>query len=72
VRGPLRRRHILVGGDGDQRAIEFPGQIFDEARLAAAGRALQEDRQAALVGGGEEGELVADREVEGLGAHEEG
>src|SRR5439155_18027481 len=69
---------VLVAGDGDQVAVRaaVPGgaaqlsrHVLDEARLAATGRTLQEDRQAALVGGREEGELVADGEVEGLRAH---
>src|SRR5439155_23907126 len=69
---------VLVTGDGDQvavraavvgRAAELARHVLDEAGLAAAGGALQQDRQAALVGGAEEGDLVPDGEVEGIGAH---
>ena len=38
--------------------------VLDEAGLAAAGGPLEQDRQARLVGGGEDFHFVADRQVE--------
>jgi hypothetical protein len=43
-------RHVFVAGHGDQRAAQLPGHEFDEARLAAAGRPLDHDRQARGIG----------------------
>ena len=75
--GPFRREqetagkvgsgHVLMGRDGDQRAFEPPGHVFDEAGLATAGRALEHDRQAARIGGFEQGDLARDRQVIRLG-----
>jgi hypothetical protein len=39
-------RHVLVAGHGDQRLAQLPGHVFDEARFAAAGGALDHHRQA--------------------------
>ena len=66
---------VLVTGDGDQRhalrlvaevLVQPPGHVLDEAGLAAAGRALEEDGDLLLVGDLEEVDLVADGQVEGL------
>ena len=57
--GKVGRRHVLVGRDRNQRAAEPPGHVLDEARLAAAGRALEHDRQAVPVGGLEQLDLAA-------------
>jgi len=43
--------------------VETPGHVLDEASLADAGRALEEDRDLLLVGGLEEFDLIGDREV---------
>jgi hypothetical protein len=43
-------RHVLVAGHGDQRAAQLPGHVFDEARLAAAGRPLDHHRQPRGIG----------------------
>jgi len=71
---------VLVAGDGDQvvrePVVRGPAQrvrhVLDEARLAAARRALQQHGQATGVGGGEDVHLVADRQVEGRVAHGRG
>jgi hypothetical protein len=42
--GEIRRRHVLVRGDGDQRPAEPPGHVFDEPSLAAASGAFQHNR----------------------------
>ena len=38
-------RHVFVAGHRDQRQAQRPGHVRDEARLAAAGRALEQQRQ---------------------------
>ena len=43
--GEVARGEIVVAGDGDERPAEAPGHVLDEAGLAAAGRALEHDRQ---------------------------
>ena len=42
--GKVGGSHVLVGSDGNERALEPPGHVFDEAGLAAAGRTLEHDR----------------------------
>ena len=44
------RRHVLVAGQCHQRAAELPGHVLHEACLAAAGRPLEDERQAVRVG----------------------
>ena len=58
---------VLVAGDGHELALELPRHVLDEAGLAAAGRTLQQHRQARRVGGLEHLGLVADRQVPRLG-----
>ena len=65
--GEVGRRHVLMRGDGDQRTVEPPGHVLDEARLAAAGRAFQHHRQALLPRRLENRDFVGDRLVEQLG-----
>ncbi len=72
---------VLVAGDGDEVAggtacpaarvvaAQRVRHVLDEARLAAAGRALEQHRQAARVGGREDLDLVADRQVVGRRSH---
>ncbi|MNF01057.1 hypothetical protein D3C80_1999880 [compost metagenome] len=36
---------VVMTGDGDQRALEAPGHVLDEAGLATAGWPLEHDRQ---------------------------
>ena len=68
---------VLMAGDRDQRHFEGaprrvglakqpPGHVFDEAGLAAARRALEQHRQTRLVGGLEDLNLIAQRQVPGL------
>ena len=57
-------RQIVVAGDGDERPPETPGHVLDEPGLAAAGRPLEHQRQAARVAGLEDGDFVAGRQVE--------
>ena len=56
--------HVFVAGHGDQRLVQFPGHVFDEARFAAAGRAFDHHRQARGIGGFVERHFVALRLVE--------
>ena len=49
-----------------QVLMQPPGHVLDEARFAAAGRALEQDRDLLLVGDLEEVHLVGDGQVEGL------
>jgi hypothetical protein len=53
------RGHVFVTGHRDQRTAELPRHVFDKARLAAAGGALDHHRQARAVGGLEQRHLVA-------------
>src|SRR3569623_756400 len=55
--------HVLVAGDGDERTAELPRHVFDEARFAAAGRALQHHRHARGVGGLVQRDFVGERTV---------
>ena len=57
---------VVVAGHRDQRALEAPCHVLHEAGLAAAGRALEQDWQLVLVGGVEDGDLVADGFVVGF------
>ena len=59
------RRQVVVTGHGDQRPLEVMGHGLDEAGLAAAGRPLEQDRQALAVRGLEHPLFVADRQVVG-------
>lgn len=43
-------RQVFVACDGDQRAIQAPGHILDEASLAAARRPFQHDGKLASIG----------------------
>ena len=65
--GEIGGGHILVRGDGDQRPLEPPRHVLDEAGLATAGRALEHHRQPIGIGRFEQRDLVADRPVIGLG-----
>ena len=60
---------VVVAGDGVQRQLEARRHVRDEARLAAAGRALDQQRQAFAVGVLEEGDFVAGGFVEGQVGH---
>ncbi|EWS65141.1 hypothetical protein Y695_01613 [Hydrogenophaga sp. T4] len=60
------RGHVFVASDGDERALQLPRHVFDEARLAAAGGAFEHDRQARGVGGFVQRNLVALRLVVGF------
>ena len=62
----VARGQVVMAGHRDQRPPQAPGHVLDEARLAAAGRALEQDRQARGIGGLEDLDLVADGEVPGL------
>ena len=62
--GEIARRQIVVTGDCHERPAEPPGHVFDEARLAAAGRSLQHHGQAAGVTRLEDGDFAAHRQVE--------
>ena len=64
-------RHVLVAGHRDQRLAQLPGHVFDEARLAAAGRPLQHDRQARGVGRFVQFDFLVLRLVEGFLANPE-
>jgi hypothetical protein len=50
---------VVVAGHGVQRQAEARRHVRDEARLAAAGRALDQQRQAVLPGVLEDLHLVA-------------
>ena len=74
----IGRGEVFVTADGNQRfaeqlprrlllAVQPPRHVFDEARLAASGRAFQQHRQSRFVGRFEYFEFVADRQVVGLG-----
>ena len=56
-----------MAGDGEERQPEPRRHVLDEARLAAAGRPLQQQRQPVGVRRLEDRALVADRPVEGGG-----
>ena len=62
--GEIARRQIVVTGDGDERPSETPGHVLDEPGLAAAGRALEHERQPARVAHLEDGDLVGRGEIE--------
>ena len=57
---------VVVAGNGDEGSLEAPGHVFHEAGLAAAGRPLQQHRQAVGVGGLEQGYFIANRFVVGF------
>ncbi len=61
--GEIVRREVVVTRDGDDRPAEAPRHVADEARLAAAGRALQQHREPVGVGGLEQPHLVPRRPV---------
>src|SRR5690606_38332985 len=54
---------VLVARDRDERALELERHVLEEPRLAAAGRALEHDREAPARGGLEYRDLVALRLV---------
>src|ERR1700687_5707759 len=60
---------VLMAGDGGEvggggrQAREEMGHMFDEAGFATTSRSLEQHRQTGLVGGFENLDLVADREV---------
>ena len=54
---------VLVARHGHQRTLELPRHVLEEARLAAAGRAFQHDRQPLAVGRLENRDFVALRLV---------
>ena len=62
----VRGGQVLVAGHGHEHALEPPAHVLHEARLAAAGRALEHHRQAGVIGGLEELHLVVQRQVVGL------
>jgi hypothetical protein len=59
-------RQVFVAGDRDERAAQTPRHVLDEARLAAARRAFEHDRQTRGVRRLEQLHLAPDREVERL------
>ena len=61
------RRQVVVAGDRHERAPEPPRHVLDEARLAAAGRALEHHGEVALVAAREDGHLVVRGDVVRLG-----
>ena len=61
--GQIGRREIVVAGDGVQRQPEPRRHVGDEAGLAAAGRALEQQRQAPPPGMLEQRAFVAARDV---------
>ena len=63
--GEVGRGQVVVAGDGVQRQPEPRRHVGHEAGLAAAGRALQQQRQPVAVGVLEQRALVAGRHVEG-------
>jgi hypothetical protein len=68
----IRRARLVVARDGDERALELVGHRLDEARLAAAGRPLEQDRQPLLARAAQHVALVTDRAVVRRGAAPEG
>ena len=60
---------VVVAGDGVQRQLQPGRHVRDETRLAAAGRALDQQRQAFAEGVLEERDFVAGRLVEGQFGH---
>ena len=56
-------REVVVARDGDERPLEVIGHRLDEARLPAARRSLEHDRQALPEGRLEDLLLVSDRHV---------
>jgi hypothetical protein len=58
---------VVVARHRDQRALQAPRHVLDETRLAAAGRAFQQHRQALRIGGLEQRALVGGRVVIGFG-----
>src|SRR4051812_4917868 len=59
----VARREVVVTGDGDERPLELPRHVFDEACLAATRRSLEHHGEAALVTFREDVDLVAARQV---------
>ena len=64
--GKVGGGHVLLRRDGDQRPLQLPGHVFDEAGFAGAGRTFQHDRQPARIGGLEQRDFGADRQVIGF------
>jgi len=60
---------VVMAGDGVQRQLQPGRHVRDETRLAAAGRALDQQRQAFAEGVLEERNFVAGRLVEGQFGH---
>src|SRR5690606_20411778 len=56
---------VIVAGHRDQRAVEAPGHVLDEARLAAAGRALEPDGKLPRMAVREDVHFIAEREIVG-------
>src|SRR6185295_8021574 len=65
--GEVASGEIVVAGDRDERTLEPPGHVADEASLAAAGRPLEHDWQPAPASRAENRDLVFARPVVGLG-----
>ena len=61
-------REVVVARDGDERTLEVVGHRLDEPRLPAAGRTLEEDRQALPVRGPKDVLFVAHGHVVGARA----
>jgi hypothetical protein len=59
----IGRRQVVMAGNGDQRTLEPPRHVFHKARLAAAGRPLEQHRQLIRIGRIENLNLVAGRFV---------
>src|SRR5213079_1876091 len=58
------RREVFMARDRNQRTTQTPRHVLDEARLAAAGRALEHDGQARARSRLEQLDLAPDREIE--------
>jgi hypothetical protein len=62
----IARGEIVVAGDADERTLQTPRHVLDEARFSAPGRPLEHHGELARVTLLEHRHLVADRQVEGL------
>ena len=62
---------VLVAGDGNQfvgavfERGELMGHVLDETGFAASGGSFEKDREAGVVGGAEDFDFIADRQVVG-------
>src|SRR5207253_307060 len=59
----ISRRKIFMTSDRDQWPLKPPSHVLDKARLATAGRAFQNHRQARRVRRFEQTDFIVDRQV---------